>query len=88
MMASPSIDTRNEAYRSLGDVTDKQRAVLDALRVGPMSDRALAKRLGWPINRVVPRRHELVEAGLVRAAYRDTDGETGRPCVVWEVVRS
>lgn len=87
-MASPSIDTRNEAYRSLDRVPDKQRAVLDALRVGPTRDRALAKRLGWPINRVVPRRHELVEAGLVRAAYRDTDGETGRPCVVWEVVRS
>lgn len=86
MMTSPSIDTRNEAYRSLGDVTDKQRAVLAVLRIGPMSDKAIAKKLGWEINRVTPRRGELVEMGLVEMAWDDIDPKTHRRVIVWRVV--
>jgi predicted ArsR family transcriptional regulator len=80
-----SIATRNESFHSMDDLASKRREVYEVLKVGPMSDRAIAKRLNWSINRVTPRRGELVKEGLVRAAYKDMDAETKRKCIIWEV---
>lgn len=89
MAAVDPIATRNEAYHSLtvGELGEKQLAVLDALRIGPMSNKALAKHLEWPINCVTPRTKELRDLGLVEAAYEDEDLTTHRKCIVWRLVR-
>lgn len=81
MAAETSID----AYRSLRDEGTQKERVLRALRVGPMSDRAIAKRTGLEISEVCGRRNALVKEGRVRAAYED-DGPKGKRVTVWEVV--
>jgi len=86
-MSADPVATRNDAYAHIADhVNERQQAILDVLSIGPMTDKAMAKRLGWPINRVTPRRGELVSQGLVVAAYEDRDEETKRRCVVWRRV--
>ncbi len=81
-----STSARDEAYRSL-DLPTRQGQVLQVLSRGPMSNAALARTLGLPINCVTGRVRELVLQGRVRAAYMDTDASTGRRVTVWEVVR-
>jgi hypothetical protein len=70
--------------RGLGD---RQQRVLEVIRAhGPISDRAIGLLLGWPVNRVVPRRHELAAAGYIRPAGSVIDDETQRRVSAWEVV--
>lgn len=65
----PVADTSLSAYDGLRDFGDKQRRVLDAVvQLGVACDRQIADHLGWTINRVTPRRGELVEAGIVVSA--------------------
>lgn len=79
-------DTRNEAYDSLDDLTERQAQVLRVLARGPMSNAVIAERLGLPINCVTGRVRELVQDGRVRAAYKDLDARTGRRVTVWGLV--
>jgi hypothetical protein len=44
----------------------------------------ISESLGWPINRVTPRRGELVSAGLIVEADRRRD-VTGRLSIFWRV---
>ncbi|MDE2097936.1 MAG: hypothetical protein KGL39_11855 [Patescibacteria group bacterium] len=78
--------TRDESYHALTGLGARQRSVVEALREhGPLSDRQLADLLGWPINRVVPRRNELSASGQLVEAGTVYDAQTGRNVTRWAV---
>lgn len=78
-------DTSRWAYQ-LVDVNARQRQVLSALKeLGEASDAEIADCLGWTINRVTPRRGELVGLHLVTAA-RQKEGPFGAKVTVWRLV--
>ena len=62
-----SRDTSLEAFRDVvSGLSAKQAAVWGVFREGAMlCDLEVAARLGWAINRVTPRRGELVDLGLL-----------------------
>ena len=69
------------------NIKTKQQTVLDAIIfLGVCCDHQIAEYLGWAINRVTPRRKELVEAGRVECAYKGKDFETGRTVNFWQVL--
>jgi len=79
------VATSRWAYESV-DLTARQQDVIDALvELREATDPAIAAHLGWTINRVTPRRGELVEAGLVARARLETDARTGRKLSVWRL---
>ena len=70
------------------DLSARQAEVLEAAREcflllgAPFSDTDLAKLLNWPINRITPRRGELVKRGYIEEAgevLRD-----GRHVIGWK----
>lgn len=72
------------AVQDDGRLGHRQQQVLDAIsHHGPITDRASGRLLGWPINRVVPRRHELVAAGLVVQDGTLLDVDTNRRVAAW-----
>ena len=78
-------DTSIEAYLDLKYLNKKQQVVHDTIRaIEPCTDQQIADSLGWPINRVTPRRGELekkdiiIDAGKVR-------GPSGRYAHVWRI---
>ena len=82
-----AIFTRDTSYFRLEGLGQKQAEVLDVIRqFGPIFDRAIGLKLGWPINRVTPRRSELVESGLVVGAGTICDPLTRRSVMLWRVV--
>ena len=77
--------TSHEAFKTLKKVGDKQSVVLNAIRhLRECNDRQLSEYLRWPINRVTPRRGELVELGMVEESCRKPD-VTGRLTIFWRV---
>lgn len=65
------------AYRAFAprDLSKRQNTVLAfLLRQGPMSNKQLAERTGWPINTITPRVKELRDMGLVDDHQRDNRG--------------
>lgn len=82
-------DTQIESYRALSDKAERQSKVLEWLTdAGPASNRDIAIGLGWPINTVTPRVHELREMGLVKDAGRKWDPDTLRNVRVWASAKS
>jgi hypothetical protein len=68
------------------NINKKQQDVLDAIKhLGVCCDHQIAEHLDWPINRVTPRRGELIDNGLVHIAFRGKDFETGRTVNFWKV---
>ena len=81
-----SIQTRNDSFKSLEDISEKQRKVYKAIkRLKTASDARIAKFLNWPINCVTGRRNELVTAGLVEFAAKKYNPETNRSVCTWRV---
>ena len=77
--------TSRWAYETV-EVNDRQQDVVGALRIlGEASDQQIAAHLNWTINRVTPRRGELVEMNLV-ARSRVGFNETGRKVSYWRLV--
>jgi DNA-binding MarR family transcriptional regulator len=72
------------AYEQAKDnLGEKQRQVLSAIRqIGKCTDKHIAAFLGWPINRVTPRRNELVESGHV-IECGVVKNEYNRPVTLW-----
>ena len=68
-----------------------QRAVYDHLRdadpVDGMTDGELKHALGWEINRITPRRGELVKAGMVEACRIRKCKANGTMAKAWRVKR-
>lgn len=78
--------TSLDAYETV-NINDRQADVYECIKkLGACSDLEIANELCWPINRVTPRRGELVEAGLVIRAG-EKPGPTGRRCTVWTLPR-
>lgn len=88
--------TSHEAAASVGDLTNAQQMILDALRHGPGTDEEIyerlphfAKRSRKPIISVSgarTRRRELVDAGLVEDSGQRKLTEAGRKTIVWRVI--
>ncbi len=69
------------------NINKKQQAVLDAIHaLGVCCDHQIAEYLGWPINRVTPRRGELIDAGLIEMSFRGKDFETNRTVNFWKPI--
>lgn len=77
--------TSLEAYELLQpQLGERQAAVLTALRcMVQATDKDLASFLRWPINRVTPRRGELVKLG--RVTIRGRTIQDGRQAILWTV---
>lgn len=67
----------------------KQEIMLSAFKKANcrITDRDLAKFLGWSINTVTPRRGELVKLNLVEEAGLTFDYETNRRAMTWRLKR-
>ena len=63
----------------------RQMVFIAIRKLGPCNDRELSERLQWPINRITPRRGELVTGGLIVMDRKDTDPKTGRTVSYWKV---
>ena len=85
MIQQTSVDAYTGIIPTLGA---RQDAILRLLQTdGPLSNKQLSRILGWEINTVTPRVHELRGLGLVIGSGYRTDPATGRKEIVWEVVR-
>lgn len=66
------------------NINDKQQQVLEAIKkMGICSDHQIADYLGWQINRVTPRRGELLKNGWIEFNYVGKDFETNRTVNFW-----
>ena len=82
-------DTRDESYKATMEkgVTKAQREVLTCIELyGYCSNADIASNLGWPINRVTPRVHELRDMGLVVRHGTELDPITKRNVATWRKV--
>lgn len=79
-------DTSLEAYQSiLGDITNRQMAVLRCLLKSPKTNKQISEILERPINEITPRVGELVKKGLVKAIGKVKDKITNKSVTVWAV---
>jgi hypothetical protein len=79
-----SLPAYQEAQKN---INKKQQDVLHAIiKLGICSDHQIAEYLAWPINRVTPRRGELIENNRIQFAFRGKDFETGRTVNFWKAI--
>lgn len=81
-------DTQLDSYHQFTeqDLTEMEFHVYDFLKKnGPSTDRALAEKMNWTINRICGRRNKLVEKGMVVDTGKVWDEETKRNVIVWGV---
>jgi hypothetical protein len=73
------------AYKEGKERKDYCRQVifLTIKKLGTVNDRQIAEYLQWPINRVTPRRGELVDNELIVMDKKDIDPVTGRTVSYW-----
>jgi len=68
------------------NINDKQLAVYRVINQSlRINDREIAEKLQWPINRVTPRRGELVDAGHIESAGVFLDPASGRKVNYWKI---
>jgi DNA-binding MarR family transcriptional regulator len=68
-------------------INGKRKAVYDILlRKGSVTNRMIAKALGWDINRVTGRITELVGLGMVTSDGTTYDSDTNRTVTLWKVL--
>ena len=74
--------------KTLENLGRKQQAVLRAIDdLGMASNRMIAKKLGWEINRVTGRVTELVNLGKVTSVNTTVDKDTNRTVTLWQVLK-
>ena len=78
-------DTSGKAYQEGMNQRDfcRQVVYLAIRKLKHCNDRQIAQQIGWAINRVTPRRGELVQAGKVMPDGKGPDPETGRTVNYW-----
>lgn len=79
----------NDSYKQLFDegvISKRQAQVLKVLHqeLGQATNRMIARKLDWDINRVTGRISELREKGLVEYAGDYKDTETDRTVNLWK----
>ena len=70
--------TSLEAFESMKlKLTERRKAVLEAIHgLGVCTDKDIAKKLNWTINRITPRRGELFRAGKICfIGFKQQDGQ-------------
>jgi len=74
-----------EAYKIVTPVLPEKRFKVYQilLEQGPLTNKQIAERLEWTINRVTPRVKELREMGIVRRVKQMCDPESGVTVNVW-----
>ena len=84
-MDQKSINSYKQLVEDNG-LTRRQVQVLQALKneLGMGTNRMIAKKLGWDINRVTGRVKELRSKGLVKYAGDFVDKETNRTVNLWK----
>ena len=84
-MDQKSIDSYKQLAENNG-LTRRQVQVLQALKneLGMGTNRMIAKKLGWDINRVTGRVKELRSKGLIKHAGDFEDKETNRTVNLWK----
>ena len=66
---------------------DKQKTIYTLIKKkGPMTNRQIARNLGWDINRVTGRVTELVNKGMVKASGTHFDKQTNRTVTLWKAL--
>ena len=74
--------------KTLENLGSKQQLVLKAIDdLGMASNRMIAKKLGWEINRVTGRVSELVNLGRVTSLNTTADKDTNRTVTLWQVLK-
>ncbi len=63
----------------------RQQVFIAIRKLGVCNDKQIASYLGWEINKVTPRRGELVESGIIRLDRKDKDLNSGRTVSYWKV---
>jgi hypothetical protein len=90
MRARPQVQyTSLDAYLSITPkhLCHAQKMVHEAIaRMGEATDKDIADRLRWPINRVTPRRGELQSMNRIRCIGERKDDQTGRRMMIWKVL--
>lgn len=79
-------DTSTKAFKEavVPTLSERHEAVIDALsKVWEATNLELSQELGWPINSVTPRIHELREMGIVAEAGKRHCKVSGRKAYVW-----
>lgn len=79
--------TSRPAYNEVLISVEKKRQIVFSVirKIGPCTDRQIADYLGWTINRITPRRGELVTSGLVYSVVKKPDPNTGITVNYWAV---
>jgi len=70
-------------YHEKGKDYCRSVVFLTIKKIGPCNDKQVASYLGWAINRVTPRRGELVTNGLIMEQKKAKDPETNRTVSYW-----
>lgn len=63
----------------------RQQVFIAVRKLGTCTDQKIAEYLKWPINRVTPRRGELVADGLIILDRKDKDPISGRTVSFWAI---
>ena len=65
----------------------RQMVFIAIRKLGPCNDRELSEHLQWPINRITPRRGELMKKGLIvfDGKRKDPNTTTKVPVSYWKV---
>lgn len=80
-----SLPAYEEAKKNIGT---KQNIVLSAIEhLGTCTDVEIAQYLSWPINRVTPRRGELLSKNLIMLKGKYPDTGTNRMVNHWQSVK-
>lgn len=61
----------------------RQMVFIAICKLAPCTDRQIAEHLGWPINRITPRRGELVQQGQIIQQIKAPDPVTKRTVSWW-----
>jgi hypothetical protein len=79
-------DIRDEAYNSHPHLGNNELIVYAVIRNhGPITDRAIADRLKWPINCITGRRRTLVQKGRIERYGTTKDPVTGKSNIQWRI---
>ena len=79
--------TQVNSLKKLKNVKGKRKTVYDIIKSkGKVTNRMIAKELGWDINRVTGRVTELVSLGLVNTEETIYDKDTNRTVTLWKAL--